>query len=108
MQATFLPLGLPALNICFALSQFLVKPVDGVALEPPDLDRLGIALVIHARAFAERTDGTDARGNSFRECWHRGCLSRLPRILPEAIFLNKCRNVDVRRAGACAGRVEAE
>ena len=78
-----------------------------IALEPPDLDRLGIALVVHARAFAERIHGTDATAAHAEDVRVEDVLGAAAHVA-RGDLLDERGNVDVRRTGARARRVEAE
>ena len=84
-----------------------VKPIDRKALEPADLDRLGVALVIDTGAFAQRTDGTNA-GAAHAEDVRVEDLVRAAAHVARGDLLDKRGNVDVCRAGARARRVETE
>jgi len=76
-------------------------------LQPANLNRLGFALVVDARAFAEGIDRADARAAQAEDVGIENFL-RAPAQVAGGDLLDKRRDVDVRRARARARRVETE
>ena len=83
-----------------------VEKVHGVALQASDLDRLLIVLVHDAGAFAQNVDRTDARAAQRQNVRIQNGLGRSAQVAAGDL-LDEARHIDVRGAGARAGRVEA-
>ena len=82
-----------------------IHVVRGIALEPPDRDRL-VFVPEHAGALAQLLNRTDSRAGRAEDVRFEDCSRRAGQI-PGGNLLDESRNVYVRGTGVCAGRVVA-
>ena len=85
----------------------LHQKIGGVALQLADLDRLVLGEVADARLLAERLDRADAGADAAHDVGLENGLAGAAGIVGLDLA-DEERDVDVRRAGLHAGRVEAE
>src|ERR1017187_4097817 len=86
---------------------FLGNVVRGVALQPPDFNRVALAVEHHARAFAQHAGWTDARTTRAQNI-RREDGSRRAGEIAGGNFFDERRDVNSRRAGLNARRIKAE